>query len=79
MVRGYEGWFFDYLKAIKKECVKRGIETVNNWNAIKDIREHANEWSDGLRLCGGVTSVSMTRTRLTSIVKIPFITLSFVM
>ena len=47
MVRGYEGWFFDYLKAIKKECDKRGIETVNNWNAIKDIREHANEWSDG--------------------------------
>ena len=31
-----------------------------------------------LRLCGGVTNVSMTRTRLTSIVKIPFTTTIFV-
>jgi hypothetical protein len=46
MVRGYEGWFFDYLKAIKKECNKRGIETTNNWNAILDIREHAHVWND---------------------------------
>ena len=46
MVRGYEGWFMDYLKVIKKECNKRGIETTNNWNAILDIREHANVWND---------------------------------
>ena len=46
MVRGYEGWFYDYLKAMKRECNKRGIETVNNWNAINDIREHANVWND---------------------------------
>ena len=46
MVRGYEGWFMDYLKVIKKECNSRGIETTNNWNAILDIREHANVWND---------------------------------
>jgi len=46
MVRGYEGWFYDYLKAMKRECNKRGIETTNNWNAINDIREHANVWND---------------------------------
>ncbi len=45
MVRGYEGWFFDYLAEIKRECVKRGIETANNWNAINDIRHYANVWN----------------------------------
>jgi hypothetical protein len=48
MVRGYEGWFFDYLNEIKKECTKRKIETNKNWLAIKDIREHANVWNDDL-------------------------------
>jgi hypothetical protein len=45
MVRGYEGWFYDYLKAMKRECNKRGIETINNWNAINDIRKNANVWN----------------------------------
>ncbi len=48
MVRGYEGWFFDYLAEIKRECNKRGIETINNWNAIKSIREDSNVWNDDL-------------------------------
>lgn len=46
MVRGYEGWFYDYLKVMKRECYRRGIATENNWKAIKDIREHANVWND---------------------------------
>ena len=45
MARGYEGWFYDYLKAMKRECNKRGIETINNWNAINDIRKNANVWN----------------------------------
>jgi len=46
MVRGYDAWFFTYLEAMKDECNHRGIQTEKNWDAILDIRENGNAWTD---------------------------------
>ena len=41
MWRGYEVSLFDYLLAVRNECVYRGIQTEKNWNAIIDIHDNA--------------------------------------
>jgi hypothetical protein len=37
MWHGYERIFYKYLVAIKDECVKRGISTEKNWQAIEEL------------------------------------------
>jgi hypothetical protein len=39
MWRSHDNALFDYLKAIKDECVNRGINTVKNWNALLEMHE----------------------------------------
>jgi hypothetical protein len=39
MWRGHDNALFDYLRAIKTECVERGINTVKNWNALLEMHE----------------------------------------
>jgi hypothetical protein len=41
MWRGYDTAFFEYLTAIKEECVNRSINTIKNWEAIL----HIHEWN----------------------------------
>ena len=45
MWKNYDMGLFSYLKAIKDECVHRGIKTDKNWNAILEI--HTNNWNLG--------------------------------
>ncbi len=45
MWKNYDMGLFSYLKAIKDECVHRGIKTDKNWNAILEI--HNNNWNRG--------------------------------
>ena len=40
MWRGYELALFNYLVAIKDECVSRGIKTDKNWSAIIEIHKY---------------------------------------
>lgn len=37
MWRGYDDALFNYLVAIKDECVSRGIKTDKNWSAITEM------------------------------------------
>jgi hypothetical protein len=37
MWHGYERMFYNYLVAIKDECVHRGISVDANWQAIKEL------------------------------------------
>ena len=39
MWRGYNTALYTYLVAIKDECIRRGIQTEKNWNAIKHMRK----------------------------------------
>jgi hypothetical protein len=45
MWRGYENALFKYLNAIKDECVRRGISTEKNWNALTEMHEW--NWNRG--------------------------------
>jgi hypothetical protein len=45
MWRGYDTALFEYLTAIKEECVNRGINTIKNWQAILHI--HKWNWNRG--------------------------------
>lgn len=45
MWRNYDTGLFEYLRNIKNECVKRGISTEKNWNALVDM--HENNWHRG--------------------------------
>ena len=45
MWRNYDMGLYSYLKAIKNECVKRGIQTEKNWDAIEQM--HENNWHRG--------------------------------
>jgi len=39
MWRGHDNALFDYLTAIKDECIHRGINTIKNWNALLEMHE----------------------------------------
>jgi hypothetical protein len=41
MWRNHEVSLFEYLEAIRDECIVRGIQTEKNWNAIIDIHNNA--------------------------------------
>ncbi len=45
MWRNYDMALFEYLEAIKDECIYRNIQTKKNWDAIMDI--HNNNWNRG--------------------------------
>ena len=45
MWRNMDNSLFQYLVAIKNECVSRGIQTEKNWNAI--LKMHQNNWYRG--------------------------------
>lgn len=45
MWRNYDTGLFEYLRYIKDECVKRGISTDKNWNALVEM--HNNNWHRG--------------------------------
>lgn len=45
MWRNCDVALFEYLVAIKNECVARGIQTDKNWNAI--LYMHQNNWYRG--------------------------------
>ena len=45
MWRNMDNSLFEYLKAIKNECVARGIQTEKNWAAI--LYMHQNNWYRG--------------------------------
>jgi hypothetical protein len=45
MWRNYDMGLYAYLRAIKDECVKRGIQTEKNWTAIEQI--HESNWHRG--------------------------------
>lgn len=45
MWRNYDTGLFEYLRNIKNECVKRGISTDKNWNAL--VAMHENNWHRG--------------------------------
>ena len=46
MWRGSERELFNYLRAIRDECSKRGIATEKNWNAILDFVENATVYGE---------------------------------
>lgn len=37
MWRGYERMFYNYLVAVKDECVERGVSVDKNWQAIEEL------------------------------------------
>ena len=39
MWHAHENLLVEYLRAIRHECVARGIKTENNWNAILEMHE----------------------------------------
>ena len=45
MWRNHDVALFEYLLAMKNECVTRGIQTEKNWNAI--LYMHQNNWYRG--------------------------------
>lgn len=45
MWRNYDTGLYYYLRVIKDECVRRGIQTEKNWTAIEDMHEH--NWHRG--------------------------------
>lgn len=45
MWRTYDNALFEYLEAMKDECVARGIQVQNNWSAILDM--HDKNWHRG--------------------------------
>lgn len=45
MWRNYDTGLFEYLRAIKDECVTRNISTEKNWNALVEM--HENNWHRG--------------------------------
>ena len=45
MWKHYDMALLEYLRAIKDECVARGIQTEKNWNAIMEIDER--NWNRG--------------------------------
>lgn len=45
MWRNYDMGLYAYLKAVKNECVARGIQTEKNWSAITDM--HESNWHRG--------------------------------
>lgn len=45
MWRNYDTGLFEYLRHMKDECVKRGISTDKNWNALVEM--HENNWHRG--------------------------------
>lgn len=45
MWRNYDNALYAYLKAIKEECVLRGIQTQKNWEAIEKM--HYWNWNRG--------------------------------
>jgi len=40
MWRNHDTGLFEYLRAIKDECVNRGIATEKNWNALTEMHEY---------------------------------------
>lgn len=45
MWRNYDTGLYAYLRAIKDECVTRGIQTEKNWTAIEQM--HESNWHRG--------------------------------
>lgn len=45
MWRNYDNGLFAYLTGIANECVRRGIATEKNWNALYDM--HQSNWHRG--------------------------------
>jgi hypothetical protein len=45
MWRGYDNALFDYLRAIRNECLYRNIQTEKNWNALTEMHEW--NWNRG--------------------------------
>jgi len=45
MWRNHDTGLFEYLRAIKDECVNRGIATEKNWNALTEM--HESNWFRG--------------------------------
>jgi len=45
MWRNHDNGLFEYLRAIKDECVNRGISTEKNWDALTEI--HESNWYRG--------------------------------
>jgi len=48
MWKNFDNAFFEYLVAIKNECVDRGINTLKNWQAILDMHEKNWDRGDGV-------------------------------
>jgi hypothetical protein len=45
MWKCYDNGLYEYLKAVKEECVMRGIQTEKNWTAIEEMHEW--NWNRG--------------------------------
>jgi len=45
MWRNHDNGLFEYLRAIKDECVNRGISTEKNWDALTEM--HESNWYRG--------------------------------
>ena len=45
MWRNYDMGLYAYLRAVKDECVRRGIQTEKNWTAIEQM--HESNWHRG--------------------------------
>jgi hypothetical protein len=50
MWRGCDTALFNYLVAIKNECVYRGIKTDKNWSAITEMHDNNLNRSDGIHM-----------------------------
>lgn len=48
MWKNYDNGLYAYLKAIKEECVLRGIQTQKNWDAIEEL--HHWNWNRGSKI-----------------------------